>query len=134
MPQITLEYTANLHAPRDFQALFSELHRILTDTGGVRLDNCKSRAVCQHEFRMGDGSERHAFVNVTLNLMKGRSLEWKRDIGERFLNALMRAYHPETGEFDLQITVNIGDIAHETYFKYPQGTLTSAADAARKVS
>lgn len=134
MPQITLEYTANLDEPRDYQALFGELHRILADSGNVRIDNCKSRAVRHEHFRIADGSSRHAFVHVSLRLMKGRTLDWKRAIGAGFLDAVKRAYTSEMKEFDLQITVDIGDIGPETYFKHPEGTLTPAANAERKVS
>lgn len=133
MPQITLEYSANLDRPRDFRALFTELHRVLTSTGGVRIENCKSRSVRHESFHIGDGSNRHAFVHVTLNLMAGRTPDWKRSVGGAFLDALKRAYESEMKEFDLQITVNVGDIAHETYFKHPEGTLTDVG-LKRKVS
>ena len=133
MPQITLEYTGNLEAP-DFQATFSELHRILTDAGGVRLDNCKSRALRRDDFFVGDGADRHAFVHLTLRLLAGRDPNWKRDVGQKFLDVLIRAFRQDIEHKDVQITVTIEDIVRATYFKYPEGTLGDSADVGRKAS
>lgn len=134
MPQIRIEYTANLDASRDFQPLFEELHGILVNIGGVRLNNCKSRAICHEQYRIGDGDLAHAFVHLTLQLMAGRSRQWKRDVGNRFLDALMRFFKDDIDAQKLQVTVNIGDIAQETYFKHPSGTLTKNPGGARKAS
>ncbi len=124
MPQITLEYTSNITQAIDFNQLFSELHRILSDIGGVRIENCKSRAVRRDNYLVGDGAISGAFVHVELSLVKGRSAEWIDRIGSLTLEKLEAAYDDSKNSLDLQITLHFSDLDRERYFKYPSGTLT----------
>lgn len=124
MPQITLEYTSNVSQSIDFNKLFSDLHQILSDVGGIRIKNCKSRAVRRDDYLIGDGTPNGAFVHVELMLVKGRSSEWVTKIGNLLLEKLEAAYNESKVLLDLQITVHFSDLDRDRYFKYPSGTLT----------
>lgn len=124
MPQITLEYTSNISQHLDFQALFSDLHRILSETGGVRINNCKSRAVSREVFLIGSGETGGAFVHVDVLLVEGRSPRWIERIGGLMLESLERAFEESKRTMQLQITIHFRDLKRERYFKYPEGTLT----------
>ncbi len=124
MPQITLEYTSNIKQKIDFRDLFADLHKILSDVGGIRIKNCKSRAVCRDEYLIGDGSPDGAFVHVDLMLVKGRSDEWIKKIGDLILERLETAYGESKASLNLQITVHFSDLDRQRYFKFPAGTLT----------
>lgn len=128
MPQFTLEYTSNITQPIDFQALFANFHGILSEQGGVRIKNCKSRAVRRDEFRIGAGEANGAFVHVDLLLAEGRSQDWMQRIGGALLAALEAMFEPSKQILDLQITLYIRDLRRERYFKYPAGTLTPLAE------
>ena len=122
MPHLTLEYTDNLQPVAGFDPLFDRLHRLVAEVGGIRLGNCKSRAVCREVYFVGEGGDRQAFVHLTIRFLAGRSAEVKEQIGRQSLAALQEHFPPSTG-LEVQITVEIQEIERAAYFKFPEGTL-----------
>jgi 5-carboxymethyl-2-hydroxymuconate isomerase len=122
MPQISLEYSANLPGEIASEGLLRALHGILREVGGVRIGNCKSRVLPAARFLVGEGEPGGAFVHLDVQFLAGRSPEVKRALGEALLAALREAYEG-SGE-GLQITVHLVDIPRAAYFKHPPGTLT----------
>ncbi len=118
MPQLILEYSANIEQNIDFQELLSQLHHVLSETAGVSIGNCKSRAVKREDYCVGDGDEMNAFVHVDVGLFP-RDLEVKQAIGQQMLKVLENAYAPSMQDHNLQITVWVRDIQPEFYFKIP---------------
>jgi len=123
MPQLTLEYTANIKQKIDFADLFAQLHQVLVDVGGIPLGNCKSRAYRLDDFHIGDGAAQHAFVHLVIRFLEGRSVEMKETIGQQSLQILKESYAPSFAVLNLQLTVEMQDIERSTYFKIPEGTL-----------
>ncbi|MCP4487985.1 MAG: 5-carboxymethyl-2-hydroxymuconate Delta-isomerase [Gammaproteobacteria bacterium] len=124
VPNILLEFTQNILDPVDFKDLFSEIHKILHEQGGIKLDNCKSRAAAVEHYHIGDGHPSNAFVQLTLHFIAGRSLEAKQRIGTACLAQLKHSYAKSMARLDLQVTVEIVDINPDEYFKYPEDSLT----------
>ena len=122
MPHLTLEYSANVPEPDDMREIMLEMHRVLNETGGIRLENCKSRARCLDSFVVGDGSPDNAFLHLDVRFMEGRSEAAKQAIANELLQVLKDKFL--VGNLDLQITVEIRDILANSYFKHPEGTLT----------
>lgn len=123
MPHILLEYSENLSELPDFRALFDDIHQALHRLGGIRLDNCKSRARRAEHVYIGDGNPDNAFIHVTIEFLEGRSAEVKKAIGLECLSLVKRYYHLHLSDA-LQITVNIKEVTQEFYFKDPAGTLS----------
>ena len=124
MPQLTLQYTDNIAAQVDFDLLFSQLHDVLFDVAGIRIENCKSRAMKLSEFRVGRGEAGGAFVHVDVAILAGRPLETREEIGRRMLEVLRGTYAQPLDDLDLQVTVEVRDMQKDLYFKIPEGTLT----------
>lgn len=124
MPHPVLEYSANIDCPPDLPVLFGRLHEVLAETGGIRRDNCKSRARPADPFLVGSGSESDAFVHLDIRLLQGRPSEVKQAIGQQLLNLLQNWFQHSSDRLRLQITVEIQDNRCESYFKYPAGILT----------
>lgn len=124
MPHLTLEYTSNLSQGIDADQLFSKLHQILVDVGGISIHNCKSRAVCLDTYYIGKGDAQEAFMHLDIRFLEGRSLELKQRIGQLSLNWLKEYFAPSLAGLEMQVTVEIADIQSQTYFKIPEGTLT----------
>lgn len=122
MPHVTLEYSANLPQLSDFRVLFDEIHRVLNSTGGIKLENCKSRARIAEHFHIGDGNPENGFIHLNIEFVAGRTTEVKQAIGRECLALLQHHYQAQLNNA-LQITVNIVDISLDAYFKYPAGTL-----------
>lgn len=123
MPQITLEYSTNVVPPLAEDEILGALHEMVAGTIGLPVGNCKSRAVVRDVFRVGDGGVRGAFVHAEVRILAGRPPEKKRELGTRLLEYLTDVFQPLTGTLDVQITVEIGDIDRDAYFKWPPGTL-----------
>ncbi len=124
MPNLRLELTPNILDQVDFSELFAEIHKILHEQGGIKLDNCKSRVSTLEHYYIGDGHPSNAFVQLTLHLIAGRSLEVKQRIGNACLAQLKHSFSTSMARLDLQVTVEIVDINSDEYFKYPEGSLT----------
>ena len=122
MPHIVLEYSDNLPELPDFRALFDDIHQALARVGGIRLENCKSRARIASHVYIGDGDPDNAFIHLHVEFVEGRSTEVKQAIGRECLELIKRYYHLHLSD-KLQITVKIDDIARDFYFKDPAGTL-----------
>lgn len=124
MPHLTLEYSPNVLVESDFTDLFRKLHAILAQTGGIRLENCKSRAYLAQEFFIGSGAQASGFIHLDIRFLEGRPNEIKRAIGQETRDALMEWFQSSVEALDLQITVEVRDIERSFYFKFPEGTLT----------
>jgi 5-carboxymethyl-2-hydroxymuconate isomerase len=124
MPHLILEYTANVEQPIQFEMLFADLHQILVEEGGIRLDNLKSRANRLDAYYIAGGAADQAMVHLDLRLLAGRPPAWKQQIGQQVLHCLKDYYGPSLASLRLQITVEIHDIDPDAYFKIPEGTLT----------
>lgn len=129
MPHLRLEYSANCPPRSDLTQLFSALHDVLVDVGGILRENCKSRAYEAQPFLVADGSpgqdgKPRGFVHLDVRFMDGRSHALKQAVGAALRDVLLQYYNEALEKLELQVTVEIRDIDHELYFKYPEGTLT----------
>ncbi len=122
MPHIVLEYSDNLPELPDFRALFDDIHLTLNRIGGIRLENCKSRARSARHCYIGDGNPDNAFIHLDIAFVEGRSDEIKQAIGRECLELVKRYYRLHLSE-NLQITLWIRDIELDCYFKDPAGSL-----------
>lgn len=122
MPHIVLEYSDNLPPLLDFRALFDDLHQALNRIGGIKIENCKSRARAARHCFIGDGNADNAFIHLGIEFIEGRSAEVKQAIGRECLELLKRYYRLHLSQ-RLQITVKIEDVALDFYFKDPAGSL-----------
>jgi 5-carboxymethyl-2-hydroxymuconate isomerase len=123
MPHLILEYSANISQEIQMHELGAALHQLLADTGGIRLENCKSRAVRREAYYIGQGETANAFVHLDIRFLEGRPLALKQEIGKRSLDILRTYFAPSLAELDLQITVQVQDIERHTFFKIPEASL-----------
>jgi 5-carboxymethyl-2-hydroxymuconate isomerase len=94
----------------------------------MRRGNCKSRAVRHETYHVGDGAAEKAFVHVEVRFLEGRPADTKQPVGREILRILQDHYRPSLERLDLQITVEVGEIARRLYFKIPEGTLSQPED------
>jgi 5-carboxymethyl-2-hydroxymuconate isomerase len=126
MPQITLEYTANVGPEVQTRELLAGIHDRVAGVVGLAIGNCKSRAILRDEYHVGSGGEDKAFVHACIRILSGRPADTKRKLGESVLALLKEHFAPSTSTLDLQITVEVQDIDRDAYFKDPPGTIDPA--------
>ena len=117
MPHLTLHYSANIAPAPKFQALFGDLHRVISERTGVNVSNFKSRAIACDNFWVGDGSPTNGFAHLDLRLLGGRSLELKQQVADAALAIVQAHFAPVARALDLQLTVDLLDLDAQTYRK-----------------
>jgi 5-carboxymethyl-2-hydroxymuconate isomerase len=85
MPHLTIEYSGNIAAACDIQALVDHVHAVASDHELPSQPGLRTRAVGREHYRIADGDERYAFVAFTARIGAGRSEELKND----FLNLML---------------------------------------------
>ncbi len=118
MPHINLQYSENIKPP-DFKTLFSAIHRIMNRIANIEINNCKSRAIGCSEYFIGEGEPAGAFVHLEVKMLEGRTSKMKSDLGKTLLRELENSFLKRGDNPDLQLTVEIGDIKNDAYFKFP---------------
>ena len=115
MPQIAIEYSANLGASFDARALAGEVHRLIAETIDTDLGNCKTRLIALDDYLVGDGSPREAMVHVDLRILSGRSDAQKKALGEAVLEAALGCIAGPS--LRIQVTVEVRDLDRANYHK-----------------
>ncbi len=70
MPQITLQFTDNIKALPNFNFLFAEVHQTLNNIAGIKIENCKSRAIKLEKYYIGDGTNSQGFVHLEVKILE----------------------------------------------------------------
>jgi 5-carboxymethyl-2-hydroxymuconate isomerase len=123
MPQITLEYTANIGQEVQSPELLGGIHERVAGVVGLPIENCKGRVVVRDEYHIGAGEGNKAFVHACVRILSGRAAETRRELGETILAFMKEYFLPSKSTLDIQITVEVQEIERDAYFKDPPGTL-----------
>jgi 5-carboxymethyl-2-hydroxymuconate isomerase len=107
MPHLTLEYSANLDFSIDLNRLCKLLLKTLFETSLFELGAIRVRAVRCDAYAIADGVALNAFLDASLRIGVGRTLDEKKRTGEALLNALSEFLAPqlETPYFALSLEV-----------------------------
>ena len=111
MPHLTIEYSANLAADVDVQALVDRLHSAAVETGVFPLGGIRTRAEPRQHYRIADGDPDHAFVHVVLRMAAGRDLATRERVGQHVFDALTAVLKPVTAARGLAISFELQEIA-----------------------
>lgn len=116
MPQLTLEYTANVEEVSNLNALFLQCHHVLVDVIGTDINNCKSRAIELTNYCIGSGADENAFVHITLKVLPGRDQDTLNQLAEKIMPIVSQHFEKSLKLLKLQITLEIVEL-QKTYFK-----------------
>lgn len=116
MPQLILEYSANIIEKNDVKAVFPLLHAVLSQGLPAQLGNCKSSAIECKDYYIADGQPQHAFILVNLKVLAGRSDETLQKVGEKLIAVLKKHFSASLNKLQLQIFLEI-NVLEKHYFK-----------------
>ena len=114
MPHLTVEYSSNL--PLQAKELLLQINTSLVETRHFQEVDIKSRAIRFDDVVIGTAPAERAFLHAKLAILKGRSVEVKRELSERVLTVIQAAQVWPQG-LDVQLCVEIIEIDKETYAK-----------------
>ncbi|TQF02605.1 5-carboxymethyl-2-hydroxymuconate Delta-isomerase [Kitasatospora acidiphila] len=115
MPHLVLEYSGNIREAIDPADVLGKLHAALTDAGGFRHQDFKSRAVRMDRYFIGDGSYEQSFVNLDIRTFAGKSAEVRAAVSEAALAVLIEAFATTLRETACDISVQITDLDRTSY-------------------
>jgi 5-carboxymethyl-2-hydroxymuconate isomerase len=116
MPQIRLEYSANLDNQLDTRNTLMRLNTALVDSGLFNEIDIKSRTFRCEDFLIGRFEEGHAFAHLQIIILTGREPSVKADLSKRMLATLAECITPLEG-VQTQLAVQILDNDRECYMK-----------------
>lgn len=88
MPHLTLEYSPNLNGRVDMRGLCSALRKTLVATGLFELGAIRVRALPCDAYAIADELPQNAFIDASLRIGAGRSLEDKERAGKALFEAM----------------------------------------------
>jgi 5-carboxymethyl-2-hydroxymuconate isomerase len=117
MPHQIIEYSANLEARLDIQALVDGLHRTAIGIEGLPVGGLRTRAARRDVYRIADRHPDNAFVHLILKLGHGRSLETRKAFGNEIFATLCDLLEPVWSTSPLAISFEIQEIDPELTWK-----------------
>ena len=88
MPQITVDYSANLESSFDRRGFALALHPLIVETIDTELDACKTRFRRVDETVVAGGTPDDAIIHIGIALLPGRTPELKAQLSEAVLELL----------------------------------------------
>lgn len=85
MPHLTIEYSDNIGAVCDIQALVDHVHTVASNHELPTELGLRTRAVGRSHYRIADGDEQYAFVSFIARIGAGRPAQLKSE----FLNLML---------------------------------------------
>jgi 5-carboxymethyl-2-hydroxymuconate isomerase len=115
MPQITVEYSAELSGAFDRRAFALALHQALAPMVSSDVAAFKTRFRQIDECVIGDGSPA-AMIHVRIGLLSGRPAELKQEVGRVSIGIARDHLKPVEG-LTIQLTLEVHDMDREQYQK-----------------
>jgi 5-carboxymethyl-2-hydroxymuconate isomerase len=117
LPHLVVEYSANIKAAFDLDALLDRLHAEAIDTGMFPLGGIRIRAYPAHDYRIADCAPDNAFVHVTAIVGSGRPLERREAVSKRLFAALCEELQSLQSQSPLAISFNMREFDPVLNFK-----------------
>ena len=110
MPQVFLEYTANISLPEPPPEFLKKLNKLLGDCETFKLESVKSRARKLEEYCCGDGAAGKGFVYLCCMIMPGRSDALKQSAQDLLLTFLSEYITPHNPQLTLHFAVHFVEL------------------------
>ncbi len=117
MPHVVIEYSGNLDESINFNLLFNKIHLDLVKKLNIEINVCRSRAIKQEKFCIGNGDTKNAHIHLNVAVLEGHSLSILEDLGSALVKFIKEESKTWCIELNLQITCEIREISNKLYFK-----------------
>ncbi|AJD50199.1 5-carboxymethyl-2-hydroxymuconate isomerase [Thalassospira sp. MBR-102] len=118
MPQLEIEYSANLPITEQLRGLAISLHREIAKAADADLESFKTRLSPLENVVIADGGPKHGMVHLDVRLLSGRSDDVKHAVGAIALETVRAHLENLVGNFDVQFTVEVHDLDRANYHKH----------------
>ncbi|WP_339858683.1 5-carboxymethyl-2-hydroxymuconate isomerase [Thalassospira alkalitolerans] len=118
MPQIEIEYSANLPIVEQLRALAISLHREIAVVADAEPASFKTRLSPLENVVIADGGPHHGMVHLDVRLLSGRSDDVKYEVGRIALETLRVHLENLVGDYAVQFSVEVHDLDRANYHKH----------------
>ncbi|MCD8525035.1 MAG: hypothetical protein LRY67_04710 [Gammaproteobacteria bacterium] len=116
MPVVTFEYTKNLAIDRDVKPFLNGVHQVLVDIINTELSTCRSTITCHEDYLIGDGDDRHAFIQLSIRMLPGRNKTTKDQLGQYLLAMIRQEFAVAIARYDVQLRVYLTEVERDYYY------------------
>ena len=117
MPHFIVEYSSNIEEDLDIDDLLSKLHATALETGLFALGGIRVRAERRDHYIIADGKEDNAFLHLIARIRAGRTLEARKEAGEKIFATFCEALAPHYDTRPLALSFEIQEINPDLSFK-----------------
>ena len=118
MPQITLDYSANVLDAVDV-SLLAQIHTCVSTTIDCPINTIKSRIMRIDDFLIGDGlpqdGKEQAFVTLWVQVMPGRTTQSREMLANKLKQLLDDYFIESSAKLALQIRISLTELDAEFY-------------------
>ena len=118
MPHCIFEYSANVVDQPDWLRIIDDVHKGLIATGQFVPEDIKSRVIRHEHYRIGSGEPNQSFVTLNMQMVEGRSDEFKSEIAKMASDILIAAFPQSLAEQKCSVTVQVNDIHRASYQRH----------------
>ena len=113
MPHFSIEYSANLEQMVDIAGLCDHLRRAAIATGVFPMPGVRVRAFRADHVSIADGDPKHAFLDLSIRLRGGRTIEDKRRATQEVFDAMKTFMTPALARHSIALSMEMRDIDPE---------------------
>lgn len=117
MAHFILEYSNNLQESEiKVDLLFEKLHDCAIDSGIFPIAGIRSRAIAYDRYRIADGDPDLAFVNLSVKVGSGRSVEVRKEVGRQLFDVLTGHLQPVVDSRRIGISFEMRELDPDVKF------------------
>jgi 5-carboxymethyl-2-hydroxymuconate isomerase len=117
LPHLIIEYSANVEARIELDALLDKLHAVALGTGVFPIGGVRIRAHRVDHYRIADNDPANGFVHATALIGHGRPLDVQQRAGEQLFAALAAHLQLLYERAPLAISLNVQELHPVLNFK-----------------
>lgn len=110
MPHIIVEYSPNLENQLDMTAFCDHLRSTAATVDALPMPGIRVRATKVDHYSIADGNPQHGFIDVSLRLRAGRSMEVRKHAIETLFEAAREFVSAYLSEHSLALSFEVRNI------------------------
>ncbi|HNP64591.1 MAG TPA: 5-carboxymethyl-2-hydroxymuconate Delta-isomerase [Woeseiaceae bacterium] len=118
MPHLIIEYSANLEADLDIRKLVRAMHETAVTIDALPTAGIRTRAVRRDNVMIADGHPDNGFINMTLRIAQGRTIEEQKAAGEKLFGSLKGFISEVYARRPIALSFEIQEIDTEKRWKH----------------
>jgi len=113
MPHLAIEYSSNLESALDLSAFCNCLRRTAIEIEAFPLAGVRVRAFATDHYSIADGNPDHGFIDISVRLRGGRSLDVRKAAVEKIFEAAKTFLAPVMASRSIALSLEMRDIDPE---------------------